>query len=190
MTDPSVFMRSVDSSATFTASAGFLALPDECLQAVEGGYFKCTLCDAMLPGEHHVAMHLEGRLHKRNVANISSHPQTPSYMQQYVRQFFEDNREISFGVVGKDQAPVHWAADMRCELCEATLLCFDTWVMHIVGKKHQKARRNSVNRLFWQKLHADFPYFYEHISGMWQTAPPRHGHLIKGDVVTIVGPLV
>ena len=185
MTDPSIYMRQEGrTEGTFVSEASFL--DDPYLQPVEGGYYKCTLCSAMLPGAHHVTMHLEGKLHKRNASNLSSHPNSPYYLQQYGNQFFDGEAELSFGVIGKDQAPAHWAEDLKCELCEASMASFDTWLMHFVGKKHQKARRNTPNRLFWQCLHADFPYYYEHISGMWQSTPPKHGHSLRGGSVVVV----
>ena len=159
------------------------------LQPVEGGYYKCTLCSSLLPGEFHVQMHLEGKLHKRNLGNVSSHPNNPYYLEQYARQFFEGETELTFGVVSKEHAPAHWSDDMRCELCDASLLSFDTWMMHFAGKKHIKARRNHPNRLQWQCLHADFPYYYEHTSGMWQSTPPKHGIATKNGNVIVLPPI-
>ena len=190
MSDPKEFMRSEESANLGPVYQADSVFDDPYLQPVEGGYFKCTLCSSVLPGPHHVTMHLEGRLHKRNIGNKATHSDCPSYLSQYGSQFFDGETELSFGVVGKEQAPAHWAEDMKCELCEASILSFDTWLMHFVGKKHQKAKRNVSNRLFWQCLCADFPYYYEHVSGMWQSTPPKHGHSLKGGSVIVVPALV
>lgn len=161
-------------------------LDDPHIQPMEGGYYKCVLCSSVLPGETHISWHLEGKLHKKNVGNASTTPSDPSYFEQFARQFFDTEGELSFGVIGKDQAPAHWSTDMRCELCDTCLYSFDAWEGHFKGKKHVKARRNNPNRLFWQCLCADFPYYYEHISGMWQSTPPKRGHALKNGAVIVV----
>lgn len=169
-----------------TAPAKSSYLDDQHIQPMEDGYFKCVLCSSVLPGPTHISMHLEGKLHKKNLGNKSTTPNEPSYFEQYARQFFDGDVELSFGMIGKDDAPAHWSDVMQCELCETALYGFDQWKGHFVGKKHIKARRNNPNRLYWQCLYADFPYYYEHISGMWQTTPPKKGHALKNGLVIVV----
>lgn len=164
-------------------------LDDPNIQPMDDGYYKCVLCSSVLPGPTHIQWHLDGKLHKKNVGNTSTTPSDPSYFHQYRRQFFDGSLELCFGVISKDDAPAHFSQDMRCELCETSLYSFDAWIGHFVGKKHMKARRNNPNRLFWQCLYADFPYYYEHISGMWQINPPLKGHPLRDGNVIIVPPI-
>ena len=140
----------------------------------------------MLPGPTHVSMHLQGKWHTKKVSSLNAHPDDPGYLAQYGRQFFDSELELSFGTVGRDQAPAHFDEDMRCELCDAAVYGWDQWLTHFTSKKHIKNRRNTADRLFWQRLHADFPYYYEHVSGMWQTAPPKHGHSAKGGNIVVL----
>jgi hypothetical protein len=154
-------------------------LNDPHLQPVEGGFYQCTLCSATLPGQFHVQMHLQGKMHKRRLGNSGHSCSEAGYLEQYMAQFFDNDIELSFGVIGKNSAPAHSTDKMKCELCDTTLYGWDQWLGHFVGKKHIKARRNCSNRLMWQRLDADFPYYFEHISGLWQSNPPKFGHQLK-----------
>lgn len=185
MTDPNEFLRKVSIQPSFP-SEDFRYLDDPYLQQFDGNSFKCTLCSAVLPGPSHVSMHLQGKWHMKKVSGLMTHPDDPGYLEQYGRQFFDGELELTFGIVGKAQAPAHFDSVMRCELCEAELYGWDQWLTHFISKKHNKARRNIAERLFWQCLHADFPYYYEHVSGMWQTTPPKRGHAVKGGKIVVL----
>lgn len=161
-------------------------LDDPYLQPMEGGYYKCTLCSATLPGQTHVQMHLQGKTHTRRLAYYNPSSSEAGYLQQYMLQFFDGDVELTFGVIDAECAPAHSAQEMVCDLCESTLYGWDQWHTHFTGKKHLKARRNCENLLMWQRLDADFPYYYEHISGLWQSNPPKHGHQIKDGKVVIL----
>jgi hypothetical protein len=161
-------------------------LNDPFLQPLEGGYLKCTLCSATLPGQHHVKMHIQGKLHTRRTGHLSQVSGDSGYLEQYMRQFFEGELELGFGVVERDHAPAHCADEMICELCEITLYGWDQWRYHFSSKRHFKAQRNCPFRLFWQRLDADFPYYYEHISGLWQSHPPKQGDHVKNGRRVIV----
>ena len=134
-----------------------------------------------------VITHIEGKTHKKNLNSMATSPQDPGFNEQYVRQFFDtDSSEVSWGTIGKDDAPAHWSDDMRCEICDTFVASWGTWHSHFIGKKHLKARRNCDKKLFWQELFAEMPYYYEHISGMWQVDKPRKGIEQKGGKVIIV----
>ena len=183
------YLRQVDSAEPDAVGESVdQFLDDPYLQPVEGGYYQCTLCSATLPGPYHVSMHLQGKMHKRKVSNFSTHPNDPGYLEQYGRQFFDGDIELTFGVIGKEEAPAHFDEEMRCELCETSLYGWDQWHTHFVGKKHMKARRNTSNRMMWQCLYADFPYYFEHISGLWQSSPPKHGHSTRGGKLIVLPP--
>ena len=191
MSDPSDYLRQPSTTSGELNEVDLQVFVDPYLQPVEGGYYKCTLCDAMLPGPHHVTMHIEGKVHRKRMANApaaNSEPTCPGYFEQYGRQFFEGDIELNFGVIGADQAPAHFDDDMRCELCETSTYGWDQWHTHFIGKKHMKARRNSTNRMMWQRLDAQYPYYYEHLTGVWQTTPPKHGHTTKDGLLVVVPP--
>jgi hypothetical protein len=173
-------------SASFKPREDFLDDPH--LQPLEGGYYQCTLCSATLPGPFHVTNHLQGKNHKRRLAYTSTSATETGYLEQYARQFFDGEIELTFGVIGADQAPAHFAEEMRCELCEVVLYGWDQWQSHFSSKRHLKARRNCPNRMMWLCLSADFPYYYEAITGFWQSSPPKHGHAIKSGKVIILPP--
>lgn len=192
MIDPSEYLRQDPTGSIEPLSPNGQSqvnLSDPYLQPVEGGYYKCTLCPAMLPGPTHVAMHLEGKMHTKKLAYTSfanSEPTHQGYFEQYAKQFFDEEIELTFGVVGHQCAPANHDDEMKCELCETSMYGWDQWLSHFTGKKHMKARRNCTFRLFWQKMDAQYPYYYEHISGLWQLAPPKHGHTIRNGAVVIV----
>lgn len=186
MTDPSEFLRKTSPSENTFADEESRFLDDPYLQQVDGIGYKCTLCSAILPGPTHVSMHLQGKSHTKNLANVMTHPDDPGYLEQYGRQFFDCELELTFGVVARNHAPAHFDNEMRCELCDQVLFGWDQWQMHFISKKHIKSRRNIAERLFWQCLHADFPYYYEHFSGMWQTVPPKFGHVAKGGKIVVL----
>lgn len=163
-------------------------LDDPHLQPIEGGYYQCTLCSATLPGQYHVQMHVQGKTHKRRVSFYSPSFTEAGYNQQYISQFFDGDVELSFGVIGKECAPAHSGQELVCELCQTTLYGWDQWHSHFVGKKHLKARRNCPHLLMWQRLDADYPYYYEHISGVWQMNPPKQGHQLKQGKVVVLPP--
>jgi hypothetical protein len=163
-------------------------LDDPYLQPLEGGYYQCTLCSATLPGLYHVSGHVQGKTHKRRLANSTTPAAEEGYLDQYAGQFFDAEVELTFGVVDKESAPAHAAEEMKCELCETILYGWDQWLAHFKSKKHIKARRNCEHRMMWQCLHADFPYYYEHITAFWQTSPPKHGQAIRDGKVIILPP--
>ncbi|KAF4745987.1 hypothetical protein FOZ62_025667 [Perkinsus olseni] len=62
-----------------------------------------------------------------------------------------------------------------CRLCDAQLGDWFQWAQHMQGRKHRdnvRASRWSYAQ-FWQRLTAGkFPYYYEHLTGIWCLDPP------------------
>jgi hypothetical protein len=192
MTDPADYLRPSPSGLPIDSGPQDIEqaiLSDPYLQPVEGGYYKCILCPAKLPGPSHLSMHLEGKMHSMKLAKVSTstaEPDHPGYFEQYAKQFLEGDIELTFGMIGSDQAPAHFDPDMKCELCETSTYGWDHWVSHFTGMKHMKSRRNCLHRLYWQRLDAQYPYYYEHISGMWQLSQPKFGHVTKDGSVILL----
>ncbi|KAF4673203.1 hypothetical protein FOL47_010823 [Perkinsus chesapeaki] len=114
--------------------------------------------------------------------------------EQCARQFFPDGRSMAFcGIIApfEERPPNTWGEvpavddgwDVTCRLCDAQLGDWYQWSLHMQAKKHRanvKSCRWSY-ATFWQKLTAGgFPYYYEHLTGMWTLEPPSA--VFNGDV--------
>ncbi|KAF4706892.1 hypothetical protein FOZ63_011057 [Perkinsus olseni] len=122
------------------------------------------------------------------------------FSEQCSEQFYPDGRTLArCGVIPPldERPPNTWGEapamadgwDMVCRLCDAQLGDWYQWSMHMQAKKHRanvKSGRWSF-ATFWQKLTVgEFPYYYEHLTGIWTIEPPFDD--FNGDVY--VEPLV
>ncbi|KAF4757866.1 hypothetical protein FOZ63_001466 [Perkinsus olseni] len=122
------------------------------------------------------------------------------FSEQCSEQFYPDGRTLAgCGVIPPldERPPNTWGEapamadgwDMVCRLCDAQLGDWYQWSMHMQAKKHRanvKSGRWSF-ATFWQKLTVgEFPYYYEHLTGIWTIEPPFDD--FNGDIY--VEPLV
>ncbi|EER07650.1 hypothetical protein Pmar_PMAR024055 [Perkinsus marinus ATCC 50983] len=108
------------------------------------------------------------------------------FVEQCSAQFYPDGRSLAgCGVIPPldERPPNTWGEapamaeswDMVCRLCDAQLGDWYQWSMHMQAKKHRANVKSSrwSYASFWQKLTAgDFPYYYEHLTGVWSIEPP------------------
>ncbi|EER12654.1 hypothetical protein Pmar_PMAR002461 [Perkinsus marinus ATCC 50983] len=108
------------------------------------------------------------------------------FMEQCHQQFYPDCVALTSlsvipplaersGTVWGEAPAMDDGWDTVCKLCDAQLSDWYQWAQHMQGRKHRdnvKASRWSFAQ-FWQRLTAGkFPYYYEHLTGIWCIDPP------------------
>ncbi|KAF4753319.1 hypothetical protein FOZ63_002822 [Perkinsus olseni] len=108
------------------------------------------------------------------------------FPEQCSHQFYPDGETLTSssvipplgerpGTVWGEAPAMDEGWDTVCRLCDAQLGDWFQWAQHMQGRKHRdnvRASRWSYAQ-FWQRLTAGkFPYYYEHLTGIWCLDPP------------------
>ncbi|KAF4695668.1 hypothetical protein FOZ60_003681 [Perkinsus olseni] len=154
------------------------------------GFWECGLCHISVCYEGMLEGHLQGKQHAKNLRNSSWEgsvgtdgetltsssviPPLGSRMVSWEKLILSRSppAEASFVCSIADGSSLH---QLLLKLCDAQLGDWFQWAQHMQGRKHRdnvRASRWSYAQ-FWQRLTAGkFPYYYEHLTGIWCLDPP------------------